>query len=175
MNREQKQLLVEQLSERLRQSPTLYLTDFTGLDVAAMTEFRRRLRAAGLEYLVVKNRLVSRALSPTMAEGIGEHLRGPTGVVLAEADPLGAAKIVAQFQKEFQRPSVKVGFLEGRPLPAAQVARLAALPSRPELLAQVGGALQAPMAGLLGALNGLLYNLIGVLESLRAQRAGAES
>lgn len=175
MKKTEKQQVVEQLSERLQRSPTLYLTDFTGLDVAAMTEFRRRLRAAGIDYLVVKNRLVARALSPAMAAGLGAHLRGPTGVVLAADDPVGAAKVLADFQREFERPAVKVGFFDGAPLPAAQVAKLAALPPRPQLLAQLGGAFQAPMADFVGALNGMLYNLIGALESLRAQRAGAGS
>jgi len=173
MNKGEKAAVVERLTGRLSQAPTVYLTDFTGLTVPQVTEFRRRLRAIGVEYLVVKNRLAQRALGP-VAE-LEPFLEGPTGVVFADADPIGAAKVLAEFTKEFTRPAVKAGFMDGRAIAAAQVGRLATLPSREQLLAQAGGALQSPLAAFAGALNGLLSTFIGALEALREQRAGAAS
>ena len=167
----QKQAVVTALVGRLRRAPTVYVTDFTGLNVARITELRRRLRAAGVEYVVVKNTLALRALA-----GLEPHLDGPTGLVLAGADPAAAAKVLADFAREHEKPTIKAGLVEGRMVTPAQVKQLAALPSKPELLAQVGGALQAPLAGFVGALNGLLYMMVGALEALQTQRApGAAS
>lgn len=172
----QKQETVTALAARLKRSTTLYVTDFTGLNVAKMTQLRRRLRQAGTDFLVVKNTLARRALGDAQVPGLEQHLAGPTGLVLAGADPVAAAKVLADFAREFEKPAIKVGLVDGKAVTAAQVKRLASLPSRPELLGQLGGALQAPMAGFVGALNGLLMNMVGALEALRAKRAeGAAS
>jgi len=169
----QKQEMVTALAERLRRSRTVYVTDFTGLDVAKLTQLRRRLRQAGVEYVVVKNTLALRALGDAQVSGLEPHLAGPTGLALAGTDPGPAAKVLAEFAKEFERLAIKAGLVNGRAVTPDQVKRLAALPTRNELLAQLGGALQAPMAGVVGALNGLLMNMVGVLEGLRAKRAEA--
>jgi len=170
----QKQDMVTALATKLQRSPTVYVTDFTGLNVARITDLRRRLRAAGVEYVVVKNTLVRRALTDAQRAGLESHLAGPTALVLAGADPVGAAKVLADFAREFEKPAVKVGLVEGKAVSPDQVKRLAALPSKMELLAQLGGALQAPMAGFLGAMNGLLYMMVGALEALKIKRAGAQ-
>jgi large subunit ribosomal protein L10 len=172
----QKQDMVTALAGKLRRAPTVYVTDFTGLNVARITELRRRLRAAGVEYVVVKNTLALRALGEARVTGLDPHLGGPTGLVLAGADPVAAAKVLTDFAKEHEKPKIKVGLVEGRTITPEQVKQLAALPSKPELLAQLGGALHAPLAGFVGALNGLLYLMVGALEALHTQRAaGAAS
>jgi large subunit ribosomal protein L10 len=174
----QKQEMVTALATRLAGASTLYITDFTGLDVARITQLRRRLRQAGTDFVVVKNTLARRALGDARVPGLEEHLAGPTGLVLtgAGADPAVAAKVLTDFAREFERPAIKAGLVNGKAVTPAQVKRLASLPSRQELLGQLGGALQAPMAGFVGALNGLLMNLVGALEALRAKRAaGAAS
>jgi len=172
----QKQGVVTGLAERLRRSTTVYVTDFTGLDVAQLTQLRRRLRAAGVEYVVVKNTLARRALSEKQLKdgGLESFLAGPTALVLAGADPVGASKVLTDFAKEFEKPSIKVGLVEGKAVTQAQVKSLAALPSKTQLLAQLGGALQAPMAGFLGVLNGVLYSMVGALEALKTKRAGEQ-
>jgi len=169
----QKQELVTTLAAKLKRSPTLYVTDFTGLDVARITDLRRRLRAAGVEYVVVKNTLALRAFSEAQVTGVESYLDGPTALVLAGVDAVAPAKILHDFAKEFEKPKIKIGLVEGQPMEPAQVARLAALPSRQALLAQLGGALQAPLAGFAGALNGLLMMMAGALEALKNQKAGA--
>lgn len=172
----QKQETVTALAGRLKRSPTVYVTDFTGLNVAKATELRRRLRAAGVEYVVVKNTLARRALDAAAVPALSEHLAGPTALVLAGRDPVGAAKVLADFAKENEKPKVRVGLVDGKAVSADQVKRLASLPSKQELLAQLGGAFQAPMAGFLGAMQGLLQMTVGALEALRTQRAaGADS
>ena len=171
----QKQEMVTTLAEQVGKSQTIYVTDFTGLNVAHITDLRRRLRAVGVEYVVVKNTLARRALTEQQLKdgGLESFLAGPTALVLAGADPIGAAKVLTDFAKEFEKPRVKVGLVEGKPVTQAQVKSLAALPSKQQLLAQLGGAFQAPMAGFLGVLNGLLYSMVGALESLKEKRAAA--
>jgi large subunit ribosomal protein L10 len=170
----QKQELVTALAARLRSARTVYVTDFTGLDVAKITQLRRRLRqsAGGTDFVVVKNTLARRALADAQVQGLEAHLAGPTGLVLAGADPIAAAKVLADFAREFEKPAIKVGLVDGKAVTPDLVKRLASLPTKHELLAQLGGALQAPMAGFVGALNGLLMNVVGALEALRNKRAG---
>jgi len=172
----QKQEAVTTLVGRLRRSPTLYVTDFTGLNVARITDLRRRLRAAGVEYVVVKNTLAKRALVDAQVAGLEQHLAGPTALVLAGTDPVVAAKVLTDFAREFEKPAIRIGLVEGKPVTPDQVKRLAALPSRTELLGQLAGSLQAPLVGMAGALYGLLQNMVGALEALKVQRAsGAAS
>lgn len=173
MNRTDKGALVTGLTGRFAGAANIYVTDFTGLRVKNMTELRRRLRRAGGEYVVVKNTLAARALQAASVGGLEDVLQGPTGLVFAGADPVAAAKILADFQKEFERPTVKAGLVEGRRVTPAEVKRLAALPPREQLLGQVAGAFQAPLAAFAGALNGLFYQMVGALEALRAQRSAA--
>lgn len=171
MKREEKEKLVAELSDKIRDAKALYYTDFSGLNVKKMTDLRRRFRKAGVEYVVIKNTLALRAVSESGLAG--ERLRGPTGVVIG-ADPVTAAKVLADFARENeQRPDIKGGLLEGKPINTAQVKQLATLPSREQMLANLGAGLQSPMAAFVGALNGLLYTFVGALEGLRTQREGA--
>ncbi len=171
MSKTERQETVETLTAELRESPNLYVTDFSGLNVLRMTEFRRRLRAAGVRYMVVKNTLAQRALAANQVTALDEHLAGPTGLVLAGRDPLVAARVLTDFQKEFEKPAIKIGLVDGKPVTPEQVRRLASLPSREQLLGQLAGAFQAPLAQFAGAMNGMLYQMIGALEALRAQRS----
>ena len=159
MSKTERQATVDALSERLGGSPNIYVTDFTGLDVSKLTELRRRLRAAGARYVVVKNTLAKRALADRNIEALDAQLAGPTGLVLAGADPLPAAKVLGDFAKEHQKPVVRIGLVDGKPVDSAFVKRLGSLPSRNDLLAQFAG-----------ALNGILYQMVGALEALRDKR-----
>jgi large subunit ribosomal protein L10 len=171
MKKSEKEQLVSELAQKLRGANALYFTDFTGLNVTRMTDLRRRLRKSGVEYVVIKNTLALRAVAESGL--VSEPLKGPTGLVLAR-DPVTAAKVLADFAKENDaRPSVKGGLLDGRRLDSAQVKQLATMPSREQMLAELGAGLQSPMAAFVGALNGLLYMFAGALEALRTQREGA--
>lgn len=171
MKRTEKEQLVNDLRAKLEGAKSLYYTDFTGLNVKRMTELRRRLKRAGVDYVVIKNTLALRAVNESGL--VGERLKGPTGLVLG-TDPVIAAKVLTDFAKEFeQKPAVKGGLLEGKAVDAAQVKQLASLPSREQMLAELGAGLQSPMAAFVGALNGLLYMFAGALDALKSQREGA--
>src|SRR2546430_16001322 len=105
----QKQAVVTALADRLRRSTTVYVTDFTGLDVARLTQLRRRLRAAGVDYVVVKNTLALRALNDARVAGLETHLAGPTGLVLGGAGPVAAAKVLGGFARGVGEAAIKVG------------------------------------------------------------------
>ena len=171
MKKSEKEQLVSELAQKLRSANALYYTDFTGLNVKRMTDLRRRLRKSGVEYVVIKNTLALRAVNESGL--VSERLKGPTGLVLAR-DPVTAAKVLTDFAKENDaRPTVKGGLLDGRALDSAQVKQLASMPSREQMLAELGAGLMSPLAGFVGALNGLLYMFAGALEALRTQREGA--
>jgi large subunit ribosomal protein L10 len=171
MQRAEKERLVEELSTKMRGAKALYYTDFTGLTVKRMTELRRRLRKAGVEYVVIKNTLALRAVNESGL--MGTRLRGPTGVVIG-GDPVTAAKVLSDFAREFeQKPEVKGGLLDGRALSSAQVKRLATMPPREQMLAELGASMQYPLAGFVGALAGVLSTFAGALSALHAQKESA--
>ena len=172
MNQTEKATIVAELTTKLQAAKSVYVTDFAGLNVAQVSDLRRKLRKAGVEYVVIKNTLAKRALSGATVGGLDEHLKGNTALALAK-DAGAAAKVLADFAKEHQKPQVKGGVVDGRAVTPAQIKRMAALPPREVLLAELGATMQAPIAGFLGALQALLSNFAGALEALKTQREGA--
>jgi large subunit ribosomal protein L10 len=173
MKKTDKEQLVVELKEKIGGAQALYYTDFTGLNVKRMTDLRRRLRKANVEYVVIKNTLALRAVNESGL--VGERLKGPTGLVVAK-DPVAAAKVITDFAKENdKKPTVKGGLFEGKAIDTAQVTKLASMPSREQMLAELGAGLQSPMAAFVGALNGVLYMFAGALDALRAQKEGASA
>lgn len=174
MNKTQKQTVVTDLETQLKRATAVYVTDFAGLNVARVTDLRRRLRKAGVEYVVVKNTLARRALGGAGVTGLDAFLQGNTALALG-SDASAAAKVLADFAKEHQKPALKGGVVDGRAVSPEQMKRLASLPPREVLLAELGAAMQAPMAGFVGVLQSLMSNFAGALEALKTQREGAAS
>ncbi len=171
MKRTEKESFVESFRERVNRTPVLYLTDFSGLDVKSITVLRDRLRAEGAEYLVVKNRLAKLALAETDLPDISDVLNGPTGMVFGHEGPVSAAKAVAEFAKENDdKPVFKLGIMDGVILQPDEIKRLAKLPPRVQLLAELAGALEAPMAAFASALEGKIQEMAGLLDALIVER-----
>lgn len=176
MHREQKAAVVDELQQKLSEANAFYLTDFTGMNVKQMTEFRSRLRKQGVEYVVVKNTLAQRALQQLELTDIARFFTGPTGLVIGREDAVAAAKVLTEFAREFDnKPAIKLGVVERREVPADQVKQLAELPPKEVLLAQLAGGLQAPMARLAGGASNLIAGLARAVDALRAQRESAGS
>lgn len=176
MKRTEKEGFVEGFRERLQESPAIFLTDFTGLDVKSITVLREELKKTGAEYLVVKNRLLLRALQGMEFPDLSDWLTGPTGVVLGRTSPVEAAKTIADFAKSHDdRPTFKVGVLDNAVLDASQIQQLAKLPPRDQLLAMLAGALEAPMVALAGALEGKLREMVGLMKALQEKLEGREA
>jgi len=141
MKRTTKEQLVSELTDKIKGAKALYYTDFTGLNVKRMTELRRRLRRAGVEYVVIKNTLALRAVNESGLAG--SRLKGPTGVVVAK-DPIIAAKVLVDFAKENDhKPAMKGGLFEGASVDEAMIKKLATLPTRDEALSQFVSALNS--------------------------------
>ncbi len=168
MNKAEKQAFTEEFRSEAENAGALYLTDFTGLDVKSMTALRRQIRESGGRYWVVKNRLARRAFDDLEISGLDPHLSGPTGIVLGSTDVVEPAKVLVGFARDHdKRPAFKVGVVEGKVIGEEQFLKVATLPARDVLMAQLAGALEGPMAAFLSALEGKLQEFVGLLDALK--------
>lgn len=160
MKKSEKEQLVSELKGKMNGATALYFTDFTGLNVKRMTELRRRLRRADVQYVVIKNTLALRAVNESGLTG--GTLKGPTGVVVSK-DPAAAAKVLIDFARENdQRPKVKGGLVDGETVNEADVKKLATLPTRDVALGMLAG-----------AMNGVLMVFALALDARKEQLENA--
>ncbi len=143
---EQKKAIVAELSERLKNSVTGVLVDYKGINVADDTALRKELREAGVKYSVVKNTLLSRACEDAELSGLQTSLAGTTALATSDEDYGAAARILANYAKKSKTFEIKGGYLDGEVVDLAVIDKLAKLPTREILLANVLGAFQAPIA-----------------------------
>ncbi len=156
------------LAEQLEHAELTVLADYRGLSVAELARLRGRLREAGAEFHVAKNTLARRAAERLGYAELVPYLVGPTGLATGR-DSAALARALSDYARTQRIFSVKAGVLGARVLPPEDVGRLAELPSRDQLVAQVIGGFQAPIAGLVNVLNGTLRSLVGVLDARRLQ------
>lgn len=162
---------VETFRARLDGVTTVLLTEYRGLTVRQLSELRKQLRAVSAEYKVIKNRLARLALGGSKLEGLNGHLTGPTGIILSRQDPVAVAKALHTFARTNQALAIKVGYVEGQMLPADGLKALAELPSREALRSQIIGAIQGPLAQLVGLLAAPQRELAFILAE-RGKAAG---
>jgi len=166
MNRSEKQQLIDELHAELEKSPHAVLVDFRGLSVPAATEFRRKVRAAGSRYRVVKNSLALRASKGTPLERLEARFEGTTGIVYTGDDPVALAKALMDFAKDNPALSVKAGVVSGSDvLDAEGVKALSTMPGLPELRGQLLGLLQTPASNLVRLLATPATQLARVLQA----------
>lgn len=142
---DQKIQVVEEISEKLRNSATTIVVDYRGLNVSEVTELRKQLREAGVEFKVYKNTMIRRATAETDLTGIDEFLTGPTAVAFSNEDVIAPAKVLYKFAKDHKDLEIKTGIIEGRVATVDQINALAELPSREGLLSMLLSVLQAPI------------------------------
>jgi large subunit ribosomal protein L10 len=167
-----KEAAVTELAERLAGAKNLFLTDYAGLTVGEITRLRGELRKDGNTYSVVKNTLF-RIAAGDLAGQLERFLAGPTGIVFAGKDPVAPAKALKTFSDTVKRVTVKAAYVDGQVVDAAQVEKLAKLPPKTELIANLVGSLANPIRGLVAVLSGNQRGLVRVLDAIREQRAGA--
>jgi large subunit ribosomal protein L10 len=174
LSRQQKIERTQGLAERLRGVRALYLADFTGLNVQALTQLRRQLREAGAELVVVKNTLARRAVQGLDFPEIQALLSGPTAFVLGTGDAVAPARILRTFaQDNEQRPALRAGVVDRQILSREQVETLAALPPREAVLASIAGLLTAPLAGIAGAFAAVVRDVALLAEEVARTRGAA--
>ena len=153
---EQKQQLVAELSEKIGKAITGVVVDYSGTSVADDTTLRKELRENGVDYFVVKNTLLGRAVAGTELEGMKDVLEGTTAIALSETDYTAAARILCKFAETHESFKVKAGFLDGKLIDLETIDSLAKLPSKEVLLATVLSAFQAPIAAFARAVQAIV-------------------
>jgi len=175
MDKGQKERIVEELTERLRSSDTLFVADYRGLTMPQVDALRTELLNHGARFRVVKNTLTRRAAEAAGAEHLLALLEGPTAIAFLESDgdPVAVAKALRTAARETQVIEVRGGVIQGKTMTADEVGTLATLPSLDVLRGQVLGAVTAPLMTILALFNAPLQNLIGLIdariEQLQAQ------
>jgi len=166
INRKAKEEFIEEMARELEQAELIIAADYRGLNVASVTELRRRLKAEDCRYRVVKNTLTRLACQKIGMTGLETFLEGPTAVAYTSADPVGAARVFLDFGREHEALAIKGGLLSGQPLTPEEIKALGEIPPREILLAQVCGAFRAPLAGLVNVLQGNICQLVYALNAV---------
>lgn len=152
---EEKKKIVEEIKDKFDRAVSAVFIDYRGLTVAEVTELRNQYRAAGVEYKVLKNTLIGRAIEGKGYDGVEEFLEGPTAVAFSYEDEVAPAKITYDFIKKAKKMEIKCGIFNDAFTAKDDVIVLASLPSREELLAKVVGSAQAPIMNFVYALNAI--------------------
>jgi large subunit ribosomal protein L10 len=160
LNIETKQAAVAEIAAAIANAQTMVIAEYRGISVASMTELRANARKAGVYLHVLKNTLARRAVEGTSFADLADQMVGPLVYAVSE-DPVAAAKVLHQFSKKDEKIVLKAGSYNGELLDVAQVAELASIPSREELLAKLLGIMQAPVSGFARALAALAEKKAG--------------
>ncbi|MBC1285539.1 50S ribosomal protein L10 [Listeria booriae] len=145
---ELKQGAVNEITTKLKESASTVIVDYRGLNVAEITELRKQLREAGIDFKVYKNSLMRRAAEAAGLEGLNEVLTGPSAIAFSNEDVVAPAKIINDFAKAHEALEIKAGIIEGKVSSVEDVKALASLPSREGLLSMLLSVLQAPVRNL---------------------------
>ena len=165
---------IEDFKTRLDGAKTVLVTEYRGLTVQQLSDLRKQLRGVSAQYKIIKNRLAKLAMTDTDLSKLGPHLKGPTGMVISKEDPVAVAKALHTFAKTNVALAIKVGFIEGQVLPPADLKALSELPSKDAIRSQIIGAIEGPLAQLVGLLQATQRDLAYVLSE-RGKNAPAET
>lgn len=169
----EKQAIVAELTEKLQNSAGGVLVDYRGVTVAEDTALRAEMRKNGVDYAVVKNTLTRFAVKNVGLDKLESVLEGTTSLAIS-ADPVAAAKVVAEFSKKMngQKFLIKAGFVDGKVIDVEGVKALAELPSKEVLLSMLLSAMQGPVRGLAVSLDATISGLARALQAVADQKAG---
>lgn len=176
IKRELKGAVVSDIRDRFSRASSVVLVDYRGINVEQVTELRHRFRTAGVEYVVLKNTLVKRALAELSITGLDDILEGPSAFAFGYSDPVAPAKVLQDFiaATKLEHLKVKGGLLGDVVLDVNGVKALANLPSREVLIAKMMGSLNAPITNFVGVLSATLRSLVYAIDAVRKQKAGEE-
>jgi len=177
MQKEDKQRVVDELTERLKSSETLLVADYRGLTMPQIDGLRDELAKHGAKFQVVKNTLTRRAAEAAGADALLPLLEGPSAIAFieAEGDPAAVAKALAAAARETRVLEIRGGVMQARTLTADEVDALSKLPSIEVLRGQVIGAILGPLNAIAGLVNAPLQNLYGLIDARIEQLGGAEA
>ncbi len=170
MNRDEKASKVQGLNETFSKAKFAVVTDYRGLKVTELEKLRKELRQNDAFIQVAKNTLLKLAVQGTDFEDLGESFTGTTAIAFSFEEPVGTAKVLADFAKEFDALKIRSAVMDGKVLTVDDVSALAKLPGREQLLGQLCGVLTAVPTGLVRALNGVPSNLVYALQAIKEQK-----
>jgi large subunit ribosomal protein L10 len=174
LNKKEKEIFVAHMQDRLKRANATFLVDYQGLNVEAMNRIRKELKKVDTEFHVVKNRLLKLASQDTPTASIGEDFVGPTALAITYDDIVAPAKVLVDMAKDYKELEIKRGQVSDRPMNSDAIKRLAFLPGRDELLAQVLSAMKEVPTSLVRVLNGVVVNLLHVLKAVEAKKENEE-
>jgi large subunit ribosomal protein L10 len=161
---------VKELSVKLDKAKAIYFTDYLGLDVVSVTKLRKNFVEKDVEFTVAKNTLIKLAAKEVGISGIDEFLEGPTAIAFGYDDPTGPARVIKEFLKDFDKPSVKGMIFDGEIFTSDQFDKIANLQSKEQLLSKLVGMLNSPMSKLSSVLNSSVSGLLGRLTQLNSKK-----
>ncbi|HLG19923.1 MAG TPA: 50S ribosomal protein L10 [Bdellovibrionota bacterium] len=170
VHRLEKEHWVQDFSGHLKAAQAAVLTEYKGINVEKLTMLRRELRKQKIGFQVIKNTLAVRAISGTSFEVLKDDFTGPTALAYTATDPVVMAKALVDFAKDEGKLVIRAGVLGGKRMTKEEVKALATVPSREVLLARLCGSLQAPYAGVVYALSGVLRKLVYALDAVRRKK-----
>jgi len=171
MNREEKKASVSQLNEKFSRASVAILAEFSGMGVEEMREVRKELRGVEGELQVVKNKLAVRAAAGTAVEGLNSHFKGTTAVAFGYADPVTPTKALKSIADKQKKLKIKAGVIEGKVVNLEDFKKIALLPPKEVLIAELIGRFNGPVTGFAGSLNGILSKFVRALDAVQQQRA----
>ena len=169
LNLEQKQAVVAEVSAQVKLAQAIVVAEYRGLEVAEMTDLRKKARTAGIYLRVLKNTLVRRAVAETPFAGLAEKMVGPLAYGIS-SDPVKVAKVLQEFAKSNEKFVIKAGAMANLVMSVKDVASLASMPSREELLAKLMGTMQAPIATFVRTLNEVPGRFVRTVAAVRDQK-----
>lgn len=175
MKRETKAALVDELARELGEADTMFVADYRGLDVPAITALRDRLRTVDASFRVVKNTMARRAAEQAGRPDIAELFTGPSAIAFARGDAAAVAKALDEVGKQTKVVSVRGGYMDGHVVDEAQVKEIALLPSREVILAMLLSAVNSPMTQIVGVLAAPCRDIVTVLDAYIEQRQNQEA
>jgi large subunit ribosomal protein L10 len=170
MPKPEKITAVAEMKKLFDEADSFFVTDYQGLNVAAVTTLRSNLRKQNVKFVVAKNTLLKLAAHQAGIEGIDPFLNGPTAIAFCEDDPVATAKVLQDMFKEKELPRTKVFVVADRVYQAENLKAFSELPSREQLLSQVAAAVQAPLTELVGTIDGFFHKLMGSVDALADKR-----
>jgi large subunit ribosomal protein L10 len=170
MAKTEKEAAIREVAELFRRSKSVFVTDFSGLNVEKIMLLRKKCREAKVGYLVVKNTLARLSAEKAGWNQMGPYFKGPSAIAYSFDDPSSPARVIKEFNKTHDKPKIKVSMFEGVFYGPESMDVIASLPSRQELIAKVVGGFNNPIQGLVGTLSGLLRKLVGTIDAIRSQR-----
>ena len=171
MLRKEKEAVVDSIVQIFKDAKSIFLTDFDGLNVEAMEEFRRQCREASVGYRVVKNKLARLAAEKVGQEEIVKYFEGSSAIAYSYNDPSAPARVISEFTKKSDKPAIKVSLFEGNFYGPDKVKMIAALPAKEVILSQLVRGFNAPIQNFVGDLYAILQKFVMTLDAVKKTKS----